>query len=250
MSRILNIYFLSYKDPPELLPHWGRSWTGNNIETVAQATDGDAYNTTNASSLTSQSGGVVYVPEQYVGEDSDDDGVPDLVELYGLKPNGELINSNPNSKDSDGDGIPDSAELLYIDGLLTSDVTIADYIKAIRLNSAPDSADWDGDSLDDNYDKAPFTSANNKKIDDDDKDELRQRLINQRNEDIKLVFTDLKNLYSADKCVDILFENDQIITDVANKYNMPKAYIQSVIFRELYCYGADDPLADFEFENY
>ena len=31
---------------------------------------------------------------------------------------------------------------------------------------------------------------------------------------------------------------------------MPKAYIQSVIFRELYCYGAEDPLADVAFENY
>ena len=68
--------------------------------------------------------------------------------------------------------------------------------------------------------------------------------------EVDLLFTDLKNLYSADKCVDIIFENDQIITDIANKYNMPKAYIQSVIFRELYCYGAEYPLSDVAFENY
>ena len=45
---------------------------------------------------------------QYIGEDSDNDGIPDLVELYGLKPNGQPINSNPYSKHSDGDGLEDN----------------------------------------------------------------------------------------------------------------------------------------------
>ncbi len=134
----------------------GSSSFTNNIEAVAQATGGDVYTTVNASSLTYEKGGFVYIPEQYVGEDSDEDGIPDLVELYGLKPNGDPINTNPNSKDSDGDDIPDSAELLYIDGLLTSDVTVADYVKAIRFNSDPSNPDADGDGLNDDLDDSPL----------------------------------------------------------------------------------------------
>ena len=223
---------------------------GNNIEEVAQATGGDVYNAISASDLTYQTGGIITSPEQFIGTDSDGDGIPDIVELYGLKPNGEPINTDPNKKDTDGDGIDDNVELGYIPGVLTSSATIADYVRALKPHSDPAKADTDGDRLNDKEDKAPLTTANSKKIDDADKDELRERLISQRDEDIDLFFTDLKNLYSANKCVDIIFENDQIITDVANKYNMPKAYIQSVIFRELYCYGADDPLADVAFKNY
>lgn len=138
----------------------GSSAFNNNIEAVAQATGGAVYTTVNASSLTYEKGGFVYIPEQYVGEDSDEDGIPDLVELYGLKPNGDPINTNPNLKDSDGDDIPDSAELLYIDGLLTSDVTIADYIKAIRFNSDPSNPDADGDELEDINDSNPLSQCN------------------------------------------------------------------------------------------
>ena len=53
------------------------------------------------------------IPPQFIGEDSDNDGIPDLVELYGLKPNGQPINSNPYSKHSDGDGLEDNEELHF-----------------------------------------------------------------------------------------------------------------------------------------
>ena len=141
---------------PNFLPTGEEVWMGNNIEIVAQATGGDAYNTTNASSLTSQSGGVVYVPEQYVGEDSDGDGIPDLVELYGLKSNGEPINTNPNSKDTDGDGIEDNEELGFIIGDLTSDVPIAEYVRALKPHSDPTKADTDGNGVLDNGDIDPL----------------------------------------------------------------------------------------------
>lgn len=130
----------------------------NNIESVAQATGGDVYNATNASSLTYESGGFVYIPEQYVGEDSDGDGIPDLVELYGLKPNGDSINTNPNLKDSDGDGIEDNEELGFIIGDLTSDVPIAEYVRALKPHSDPAKADSDGDGLDDELEQLLGTS--------------------------------------------------------------------------------------------
>lgn len=95
------------------------------------------YNAISASDLTYQSGGIITSPEQFVGTDSDGDGIPDIVELYGLKPNGEPINTDPNKKDTDGDGIDDNIELCYIGSGLTSDVTMAEYVRAIRYNSDP-----------------------------------------------------------------------------------------------------------------
>lgn len=122
---------------------------GNNIEEVAQATGGDVYNAISASDLTYQSGGIITSPEQFVGTDSDGDGIPDLVELYGLKPNGDPIGTSPYLRDTDGDGIDDNVELGYIPGVLTSNATIADYVKALKPHSDPAKADTDGDGLND-----------------------------------------------------------------------------------------------------
>ena len=121
----------------------------NNIEAVAQATGGDVYNAVSASDLAYQSGGFITSPEQFVGTDSDGDRIPDIVELYGLKPNGEPINTDPNKKDTDGDGIDDNVELGYIGDGLASDVTIADYVRALKVRSDPTKADTDGDGLND-----------------------------------------------------------------------------------------------------
>ena len=129
---------------------------GNNIEAVAQATGGDVYNAINASDLTYETGGIITSPEKFVGTDSDGDGIPDIVELYGLKPNGEPINTDPNKKDTDGDGIDDNVELGYIGDGLESDVTIADYVRALKVHSDPAKADSDEDGLNDNLDNEPL----------------------------------------------------------------------------------------------
>ncbi|MBS4933110.1 MAG: hypothetical protein KH020_17710 [Clostridiales bacterium] len=133
---------------------------GNNIEEVAQATGGDVYNAISASDLTYQTGGIITSPEQFIGTDSDGDGIPDIVELYGLKPNGEPINTDPNKKDTDGDGIDDNVELGYIVDGLASDVTIADYVRVLKVRSDPTKADTDGDDLIDINDPIPNSTNN------------------------------------------------------------------------------------------
>ncbi|MBQ3920317.1 MAG: VWA domain-containing protein [Oscillospiraceae bacterium] len=52
--------------------------------------------------------------------DSDGDGIPDLIELYGLRPNGKPIGTDINNPDSDGDGLPDGDEI-HIDKNLIED---------------------------------------------------------------------------------------------------------------------------------
>lgn len=223
----------------------GSGYFTNNIDAVAQATGGDVYNATNASSLTSQSGGVVYVPEQYVGTDSDEDGIPDLVELYGLKPNGEPINTNPNVKDSDGDGIDDNDELGFIIGDLTSDVSIAEYVRALKPHSDPTSEDTDGDGVWDNEDPIPNNYGVSCKLKTSDKDNILSEIDSQLRSDIDWVRWHLQMPYNeVSECVDIIYYYDDIITDVSNKYMIPKAAIQSVLLREIKCFWLQDDVAD------
>ena len=130
------------------------------LESIVESTGGEVYDAITAEDLTNETGGIVTVPEQYIGEDSDEDGIPDLVELYGLKPNGDPINTNPNLKDTDGDGIEDNDELGYIIGAIGSNATIADYVKALQPHSDPAKFDSDDDGLDDGLDDAPLDSNN------------------------------------------------------------------------------------------
>ncbi len=146
---------------------------GYGIEEIAQSTNGDVYNAVSANDLTYQCGGIITSPEQYIGTDSDEDGIPDLVELYGLKPNGDPIATNPNEKDTDDDGIDDNVELCYIGDLLTSDVNLTDYVQAVRANSDPTKPDTDDDGLSDNLE---IISGTNPLSSDTDKDKLSDGL--------------------------------------------------------------------------
>lgn len=134
----------------------GSSAFNNNVEAVAQATGGDVYNAITADELTTQSGGIVSVPPQFIGEDSDGDTIPDIVEQYGLKPNGELIGTNLYEKDTDGDGIEDNIELNFTIDSIAYPLTKELIEIAVHPTSDPTRIDSDGDGILDAYDIDPL----------------------------------------------------------------------------------------------
>ena len=203
------------------------------------------YNAISASDLTYQSGGLIYTPKQFIGEDSDGDGIPDLVELYGLKPNGEPMNTNPYSRDTDGDGIDDNVELGYIPGVLTSSATIADYVKALKPHSNPAKADTDGDGILDNEDPLKNKYGISHRMNSSYKDNLYSDVDAQIKKDFSWVKQN-KNVgfYSTQECIDILYKYDELITNLSNQYLLSKAAIQTILLRELRCLDILDSLAD------
>ena len=68
------------------------------------------------------------------------------MELYGLKPNGQPINSNPYSKHSDGDGLEDNEELHFSRATMTYELDKSQYDGSVFVWSDPclNDTDWDG----------------------------------------------------------------------------------------------------------
>lgn len=136
---------------------------GAMVDYLANATGGTTYDAISADSLAYESGEMIYTPEQYIGEDSDGDSIPDIVELYGLKPNGEPIGTNPYSKDTDGDTIPDNIELHYAGEKLSSGMNMTQFVTSMYCESDPTKIDSDNDGIPDKYiesmmsDKVDFT---------------------------------------------------------------------------------------------
>ncbi len=76
------------------------------------------------------------------------------------------------------------------------------------------------------------------------KDRLLEELSAVTNNDLSLVQKGKDCFYSNSAALDKVLELDEIITDVSNKYDVEKEMIQSIMFREIRCYGLDDPVAD------
>ena len=129
------------------------------LQRIIHQTGGELYYGYPSSSLTGASGGSVTIPPQFIGEDSDGDGIPDMVELYGLKPNGQPINSNPYSKHSDGDGLEDNEELHFSRAKMTYELDKSQYDGSVFIWSDPCLEDTDGDGLDDLLDNNPIDST-------------------------------------------------------------------------------------------
>ena len=115
-------------------------------EAIVVSTGGEAYDAVKASDLTIDTGKAITILPQFVGKDSDNDGIPDLIELYGLKPDGTPINSDPNSEDTDGDGLSDNEKIGFVpfDAILHAP---GEYLQHISYRSDPNNQDTDGDGI-------------------------------------------------------------------------------------------------------
>ena len=65
-----------------------------------------------------------------------------------------------------------------------------------------------------------------------------------------IVASDLIYIHSTAECIDIVLEHDDVITEIANAYNINKAFIQTILFRELWCLNQADILGDNLVESY
>jgi len=143
----------------------GYGSVSSNLKIIVQSTGGEVYNSVSAVDLT-------YRRERrfilrFEGVDSDGDGIPDLVELYGLKPDGHPINTDPFKKDTDGDGLDDNIELNFVTEKLTSTVSMVEYYSAIGYSSDPTMPDTDSDNVDDYLESLLGTNPNSKDTDSD-----------------------------------------------------------------------------------
>ena len=145
----------------------GRGSIGSNLENIVYDTYGDVYYGYPSSALTNVTGNTIDIPPQFIGEDSDGDTIPDIVELYGLKPNGQPINTDPFKKDTDGDGLDDNIELNFVTEKLTSAVSMVEYYSAIGYSSDPTMPDADSDNVDDYLESLLGTNPNSKDTDGD-----------------------------------------------------------------------------------
>ncbi len=58
------------------------------------------------------------------------------------------------------------------------------------------------------------------------------------------------NFFKVPDVVETIVVNDQTITDYCNQYRIPKEFVQSVLFREIWCYSATDIVADESVQAY
>lgn len=60
----------------------------------------------------------------------------------------------------------------------------------------------------------------------------------------------LYNILDVSDVIEDIVENDQSITDYCNQYRIPKEFVQSVLFREIWCYSVTDAAADVLVQEY
>lgn len=131
---------------------------GKSLKNLVNEAHGCLYSAVSASDLIYQVGETITTPPQFIGDDSDGDSIPDIVEDYGLKPNGQPIGTNKLLKDTDGDGLDDNVELRFSIDTFKNYMDYKDsyYCKALYLTTDPTKPDTDGDGYNDKEDPNPL----------------------------------------------------------------------------------------------
>lgn len=132
------------------------------------------YDTVSADDLTTElttPDGHTVTTTTYNNADSDGDGIPNIVEQYGLKPNGQPIGTDYKNPDTDGDGLTDGVECGFVsfDAILKA---TSGYVKYVSCLSDPTLVDTDGDGIYDNEElcfgsETPYSNPLSKDSDND-----------------------------------------------------------------------------------
>ena len=184
--------------------------------------------------------------------DTDGDGLPDVVESSGMRlSNGEIIYTDPLNSDTDSDGLRDGEEITlkktkifkYQKNDKNEFYETECYGYQFFINSNPNMSDSDGDGIGDKIDTMPTILGISDLLDDANKQNLIQEIAPYINEDLSFI-QGFVNKRSIEQAIDIIYLYDKIITNSSNYFLMPKAYIQSVLFRELMFENISDDIAD------
>ncbi|MCD8096071.1 MAG: hypothetical protein LUE12_08100, partial [Ruminococcus sp.] len=113
------------------------------------------------------------------------------------------------------------------------------------MKSNPKDVDSDGDTVNDYEDPLKLEYGISKKLSLCYKETIYDEIDNQIKIDFSWIMQN-KNIgyYSTLDCINILYEYDELITQLSNQYLIPKAAIQSILLRELRCYDIRDDIAD------
>ena len=176
--------------------------------------------------------------------DLDKDGLPDIFESIGMRlQDGTIIYTDPNKADSDTDGLLDGEEIDFHYDKSTGSIIFT-------MISNPNLKDSDGDGVIDNEDELKLRYGISELFD-KSKDywTVLRALKAEAEEDLNAI-QDAITLYDAEDALNIIMEYDAYITSLSNEYMLPKAYIQSILFRELIFVNQTDKWADTVVEMY
>mgnify|MGYP001077220445 CR=1 FL=1 len=221
------------------------------LRTIATETGGEYIKAYNASELISIYSNLGF-NDDFDTTDTDGDKLYDTVESAGIRlENGIIIYTDPTTKYTDPDCLEDGEEIdptpLKSNKTVYNDDGTVKTVKGYYfiMKSDPRTVDTDGDTISDDKDPLPNTYGISNRLRDLDKAKLLSEIDTQINNDVDWKRLLVQYPYnSVSDCIDILYQYDELITDLSNTYFLPKAAIQSVLLRELKCYWGQDDVAD------
>ena len=88
----------------------------------------------------------------------------------------------------------------------------------------------------------------NSLLDENDKTEVYNRFNNLIGDGY--AYLPIYNILDVNEALEDVLEHDDIITEYCNEYRIPKEFVQSVLFREIWCYSVTDAAADVAVQEY